>query len=114
MAAVFPDGRLRHVEKDVLIAKLVKEEAGKRCHEYNKAFADCAKGRTISMVWKCRQLSQDLQNCIAEQAKDEQLWKECTEIYVKRRDEYQRQYKERKSNRGNQSASSGTDSSYSQ
>ena len=36
MAAVLPDGRLRHVEKDVLIAKLVKEEAGKRCHEYNK------------------------------------------------------------------------------
>jgi hypothetical protein len=67
MAAVLPDGRLRHVEKDVLIAKMVKEEAIRRCQKYSKAFGDCARGRTVSMVWKCRKENQELQDCIAKQ-----------------------------------------------
>ena len=85
MAVVLPDGRLRHVEKDILIAKMVKEEATKRCHKYSKggqwslkdtgfqfccyclAFGDCARGRTVSMVWKCRKENQELQDCIAKQ-----------------------------------------------
>lgn len=57
---------LRKVEKDVLIPKKLRTLGIKLCAEYVEAFTECCKGRTLSMVWKCRKESTQMQDCLKE------------------------------------------------
>ena len=83
---------LRHVEQDVLIPKIMREEAKILCKEYVDAFTNCAKGRTLSLVTNCRSENQDMKKCFQEwYFNDEFRWR-CTDIYLKRREEYQEKY----------------------
>ena len=46
-----------------LIYKL-KQHAMKKCESRAKAYAECAEGRTVSVVWACRQHLNDLNACL--------------------------------------------------
>jgi len=55
---------LRHVERDVLIPKKMREKAMKLCADYVKEFEDCVRGRTVSMVWACREPNKHMKECL--------------------------------------------------
>ena len=80
---------LRNVEKEVLIPKIVREKAMVNCDDLVKgtfslfkrthilinftatfrysalsAFSQCAKKRTVSVVWACRKENQAMKDCL--------------------------------------------------
>ncbi|KAF8340013.1 uncharacterized protein EI90DRAFT_2990611 [Cantharellus anzutake] len=50
-------------EEDTII-KSTKERALKECGPIVREFADCASGRTVSVVWACRGKYRTLQTCM--------------------------------------------------
>ncbi len=46
-----------------LIYKL-KQHAMKKCSAEARAYAECTTGRTLSVVWACRQHLNDLNGCL--------------------------------------------------
>lgn len=87
---------LRHVESDVLIPKIMREEAKILCKDYVEAFTNCAKGRTLSLVTKCRSENKAMKNCFQEWFFNDEFRARCTDTYLKRREEYQANYAETK------------------
>ncbi|XP_029422896.1 COX assembly mitochondrial protein homolog isoform X3 [Nannospalax galili] len=55
---------LRHVEKDVLIPKIMREKARERCSEQVEDFTKCCKDSGILMVIKCRKENSALKGCL--------------------------------------------------
>mmetsp|Transcript_14400 Transcript_14400/g.43542 ORF Transcript_14400/g.43542 Transcript_14400/m.43542 type:complete len:97 (+) Transcript_14400:345-635(+) len=49
--------------EESLIYKL-KQHAMKKCESRAKAYAECAEGRTVSVVWACREHLNDLNACL--------------------------------------------------
>eukprot|EP00056_Hartaetosiga_gracilis_P020471 m.19567 g.19567 ORF g.19567 m.19567 type:complete len:112 (+) comp8482_c0_seq4:173-508(+) len=58
------DNHLRRVETDVVIPKMVQESAKLKCADFLQAFSDCAKGRTVSVIFKCKEENKRMQDCI--------------------------------------------------
>ena len=83
---------LRHVEQDVLIPKIMREEAKVLCKEYVEAFTNCAKGRTLSLVANCGHENREMQKCFQHWYFNDEFRGRCTDIYLKRREEYQEKY----------------------
>ena len=83
---------LRHVEQDVLIPKIMREEAKILCKEYIDAFTNCAKGRTLSLVTACRDENRAMQKCFQQWYFDDEFRGRCTDIYLKQREDYQEKY----------------------
>ena len=52
-----------NVEVSALRSKM-KEKALKECDHYASRYAECATGRTLSVVWKCRGQAKELNNCL--------------------------------------------------
>jgi len=52
-------------EEETLL-KATKERALKECDDYVKAFAECAKGRLVSLSWACRTELRAMQSCMYE------------------------------------------------
>ncbi|WPT17888.1 hypothetical protein PSENEW3_00005890 [Picochlorum sp. SENEW3] len=50
--------------EEALFYKL-KQRAFVECSEYSRAYAECCKGRVISMVWACREESRHLSDCMS-------------------------------------------------
>ncbi|PVF98948.1 hypothetical protein CPB86DRAFT_774534 [Serendipita vermifera] len=50
-------------EEDALM-KSTKAKALKECDDIVKAFASCAAGRTVSVVWACKDEYKAVQNCM--------------------------------------------------
>jgi len=50
-------------EEDAL-TKATKARALKECDPIVKEFADCATGRTVSVVWACKSKYKDVQDCM--------------------------------------------------
>ena len=93
--APWADGdNLRVVEKEVLIPKIMKEKAKVKCAEYVDAFVECSKGRTLSMLWACREATTQMQNCLSEKYHDPAFFEECKEIYLKERETFQSEFVE--------------------
>ena len=42
----------------------MKAQALKECDSIVAKFAECAKGRTLSVVWVCRQQSKEMNDCL--------------------------------------------------
>lgn len=42
----------------------MKQKALKECDEYAAKYAECATGKTISVVWQCRKQAKELNNCL--------------------------------------------------
>uniref|UniRef100_A0A182JNW1 TOG domain-containing protein n=1 Tax=Anopheles christyi TaxID=43041 RepID=A0A182JNW1_9DIPT len=85
------DRRLRKVELEVLIPKIMRERAKtEKCIAEVKAFEDCCKGSGLFMVAKCQEQNDALKACSMEWYRNEQFKKECTEIYLAERGEFRR------------------------
>lgn len=83
------DLRLRKVEREVMIPKLMRDVAKKhKCTEEVAAFTECCSGNGILMAIKCRPENSALQNCLGQWYRNEQFINECTEEYLRERSEY--------------------------
>ncbi|XP_059966924.1 COX assembly mitochondrial protein homolog isoform X1 [Mesoplodon densirostris] len=105
----FKEHHLRHVEKDVLIPKIMREKARERCFEqvqgwiglnsfqkpyywYHglKDFTKCCKDSGILMVVKCRKENSALKECLTAYYNDPAFYEECKMEYLKEREEFRK------------------------
>uniref|UniRef100_A0A182PJ68 TOG domain-containing protein n=1 Tax=Anopheles epiroticus TaxID=199890 RepID=A0A182PJ68_9DIPT len=85
------DRRLRKVELEVLIPKIMRERAKtEKCIAEVKAFEDCCKGSGLFMVAKCQEQNDALKACSLQWYRNEQFREQCTEIYLAERSEFRR------------------------
>ncbi|XP_073534126.1 COX assembly mitochondrial protein homolog [Phyllobates terribilis] len=84
------DHGLRHVEKDVLIPKLMREKARVRCAEQVEAFSKCCQENGFLMVVKCRDENAALKECLTKHYNDPTFYEECKQEYLKEREEYRK------------------------
>lgn len=55
------------------VRKLMLTEAREKCHETRLAYVTCAKGRTLSLAWACREQFRDFNDCLKRYTTDEEL-----------------------------------------
>ncbi|XP_078095656.1 COX assembly mitochondrial protein homolog [Mustelus asterias] len=79
---------LRHVEKDVLIPKMVREKAKELCSNKVEAFTKCCQEEGFLMVVKCRKENAALKECLTYHYKDSALYEECKQEYLKEKEEF--------------------------
>ncbi|CAH9067225.1 unnamed protein product [Cuscuta europaea] len=77
------EARENHVKKKVeeALRSKMKQKALKECDEYAAKYAECAIGKTLSVVWKCRKQAKELNNCLHQFTNDavlEKMKKEYT------------------------------------
>ncbi|XP_054780132.1 uncharacterized protein LOC129287888 isoform X1 [Prosopis cineraria] len=60
------EARDNHVKKKVeeALRSKMKQKALKECDHYTAKYAQCASGRTISVVWQCRKQAKELNDCL--------------------------------------------------
>ncbi|XP_067915810.1 COX assembly mitochondrial protein homolog isoform X2 [Heterodontus francisci] len=58
--------QLRHVEKDVLIPKMVREKSKELCSDKVEAFTKCCQKNGFLMVVKCREENAALKECLTD------------------------------------------------
>ncbi|XP_043113641.1 COX assembly mitochondrial protein homolog [Puntigrus tetrazona] len=80
---------LRHVEKDVLIPKLMREKAKERCSEHVHEFNRCCKDTGFLMVFKCQEENAALKQCLTQHYQDPAFFDECKREYLREKVEYQ-------------------------
>ncbi|XP_059966926.1 COX assembly mitochondrial protein homolog isoform X3 [Mesoplodon densirostris] len=86
----FKEHHLRHVEKDVLIPKIMREKARERCFEQVQDFTKCCKDSGILMVVKCRKENSALKECLTAYYNDPAFYEECKMEYLKEREEFRK------------------------
>ncbi|KAG2465044.1 COXM1 protein, partial [Polypterus senegalus] len=86
----YEEPALRHVEKDVLIPKLMREKARQRCSEKVQDFTHCCQESGFLMVLKCREENAALKGCLISHYKDPHLFEECKQEYLQEREEYRK------------------------
>ncbi|XP_039383049.1 COX assembly mitochondrial protein homolog [Mauremys mutica] len=79
---------LRHVEKDVLIPKIMREKARELCSDKVQAFTECCQESGFLMVVKCRQENAALKECLTTYYNDPAFYEECKIEYLKQREEF--------------------------
>lgn len=85
------DRRLRKVEREVLIPKIMRERAKtEKCIPEVKEFEACCKDSGLFMAVKCQQENEALKECSLKWYRDEKFKAECTEIYLEERAEFRR------------------------
>ncbi|XP_020233909.1 uncharacterized protein DDB_G0275933 [Cajanus cajan] len=69
------DARQNHVKKKVeeALRSKMKQKALKECDRYTAKYAECASGRTLSVVWSCRQQAKELNDCLHQFTNDSVL-----------------------------------------
>ncbi|KAK9924736.1 hypothetical protein M0R45_033089 [Rubus argutus] len=69
------EARENHVKKKVeeALRSKMKQKAMKECKDYASKYAECSTGRTISVVWQCRQEAKELNNCLHQFTNDDVL-----------------------------------------
>ncbi|KAH6755953.1 Cytochrome c oxidase biogenesis protein Cmc1-like protein [Perilla frutescens var. hirtella] len=75
------EARENHVKKKVeeALRSKMKTKALKECDQYVAKYAECAVGRTLSVVWQCRTQAKVLNKCLHQYTNDsvlEQMKKE--------------------------------------
>uniref|UniRef100_A0A087YJ18 COX assembly mitochondrial protein n=1 Tax=Poecilia formosa TaxID=48698 RepID=A0A087YJ18_POEFO len=81
---------LRHVEKDVLIPKMMREKARERCAERVEAFNSCCKESGFFMVFKCREENAALKECLTQHYQDPAFFEECKRQYIEEKLDFQK------------------------
>ncbi|KAM8979612.1 COX assembly mitochondrial protein homolog isoform X2 [Sarcophilus harrisii] len=84
------DLHLRHVEKDVLIPKIMREKARERCSDQVQDFTKCCKDSGFLMVVKCRKENSALKECLTAHYQNPDFYEECKMEYLKEREEFRR------------------------
>ncbi|XP_053120788.1 COX assembly mitochondrial protein homolog isoform X3 [Hemicordylus capensis] len=87
-AAATEEADLRHVEKDVLIPKMMREKARELCSDKVQAFTKCCQDAGILMVVKCQEENTALKKCLTAYYTDPAFFEECKTEYLKQREEY--------------------------
>ncbi|XP_022641455.1 uncharacterized protein DDB_G0275933 isoform X2 [Vigna radiata var. radiata] len=66
------DARENHVKKKVeeALRSKMKQKALKECDRYTAKYAECASGKTLSVVWRCRQQAKELNDCLHQLCSD--------------------------------------------
>ncbi|KAB5516579.1 hypothetical protein DKX38_027227 [Salix brachista] len=66
------EARENHVKKKVeeALRSKMKQKALKQCEEYASKYAQCASGRTLSVVWQCRKQAKELNECLHQYTND--------------------------------------------
>ncbi|CAL1610725.1 unnamed protein product [Knipowitschia caucasica] len=82
--------KLRHVELDVLIPKMMREKARVRCAEHVEAFTHCCKESGFFMVFKCREENAALKDCLVKHYQDPVFFEECKKEYIQEKLEFER------------------------
>ncbi|XP_006134369.1 COX assembly mitochondrial protein homolog isoform X2 [Pelodiscus sinensis] len=80
--------KLRHVEKDVLIPKMMREKARELCSDQVQEFTKCCQDTGFLMVVKCRQENAALKECLTAYYNDPAFYEECKTEYLKQREEF--------------------------
>ncbi|CAO1614141.1 unnamed protein product [Jaminaea pallidilutea] len=75
---------LSNREEDAMM-KQIRLDALKKCDDVVKDFADCAKGRTVSVVWACRKQNRDVQDCLSKHMSEESVSQARKEWLLKNR-----------------------------
>ncbi|KAM9310853.1 COX assembly mitochondrial protein homolog isoform 2-T2 [Pholidichthys leucotaenia] len=89
MEATNTEVHLRHVEKDVLIPKVMREKARERCVDKVEAFTACCKESGFFMVFKCREENAALKECLTRYYQDPAFFEECKQEYLQEKLEYE-------------------------
>lgn len=84
------DTFLRHVEKDVLIPKIMREKSKVLCSEQVEAFTKCCQASSLLMVVKCRAENAALKECLTKHYQDPAFFEECKQEYLEERAEFRR------------------------
>uniref|UniRef100_A0A7N9DAW9 COX assembly mitochondrial protein n=2 Tax=Macaca TaxID=9539 RepID=A0A7N9DAW9_MACFA len=84
------DQHLRHVEKDILIPKIMREKAKERCSEQVQDFTKCCKNSGVLMVVNCRKENSALKECLTAYYNDPAFHEECKMEYLKEREEFRK------------------------
>ncbi|XP_028280679.1 COX assembly mitochondrial protein homolog [Parambassis ranga] len=91
MAATHADEiPLRHVEKEVLIPKIMREKAKELCASKVEAFTHCCKESGFLMVVKCQEENAALKECLTQHYKDPAFFEECKKEYIQEKLEFER------------------------
>ncbi|XP_067417978.1 COX assembly mitochondrial protein homolog isoform X2 [Emydura macquarii macquarii] len=80
--------KLRHVEKDVLIPKMMREKGKELCSDKVQAFTKCCHETGFLMVVKCRKENAALKECLTAYYNDPVFYEECKTEYLKQREEF--------------------------
>ncbi|XWS30694.1 hypothetical protein CRYUN_Cryun23aG0009100 [Craigia yunnanensis] len=66
------EARENHVKKKVeeALRSKMKQKALKECDQYTTKYAQCAAGKTISIVWQCRKQAKELNDCLHQYTND--------------------------------------------
>ncbi|KAL5219260.1 hypothetical protein ABZP36_019944 [Zizania latifolia] len=77
------EARENHVKKKVeeALRSKMKQKALKDCDFYCSKYAECARGRTFTVVWQCRKQAKELNDCLHQFTNDEVL-EEMKKAYV--------------------------------
>ncbi|XP_041843446.1 COX assembly mitochondrial protein homolog [Melanotaenia boesemani] len=81
---------LRHVEKDVLIPKMMREKAKERCADKVEAFTHCCKESGFLMPFKCREENSALKECLTQHYQDPLFFEECKKQYIQEKLEFEK------------------------
>ncbi|XP_010525158.1 PREDICTED: uncharacterized protein DDB_G0275933-like [Tarenaya hassleriana] len=67
--------RENHVKKKVeeALRSKMKAKALMECDHYTSKYAQCATGRTLSVVWQCRKQAKELNGCLHQYTNDKVL-----------------------------------------
>ncbi|XP_054846857.1 COX assembly mitochondrial protein homolog isoform X1 [Eublepharis macularius] len=87
-SGVEEEPKLRHVEKDVLIPKIMREKAKELCSEKVQAFTKCCQDSGILMVVKCREENAALKECLTAHYTNPAFYEECKADYLKQREAF--------------------------
>ncbi|XP_015880562.1 uncharacterized protein LOC107416569 [Ziziphus jujuba] len=81
------EARENHVKKKVeeALRSKMKQKALKECDHYASKYAECATGRTLSVVWKCRTQAKELNHCLHQYTNDAVL-EEMKKVYMLQQD----------------------------
>ncbi|XP_009601670.1 uncharacterized protein LOC107771501 [Nicotiana tabacum] len=69
------EARENHVKKKVeeALRSKMKQKALQQCNHYTAKYAECASGRTLSVVWQCRKQAKELNGCLHQYTNDSVL-----------------------------------------
>ncbi|KAM7524200.1 hypothetical protein LguiA_014102 [Lonicera macranthoides] len=69
------EARENHVKKKVeeALRSKMKQKALKECDLYTAKYAECAAGKTISVIWQCRKQAKELNECLHQFTNDSVL-----------------------------------------
>ncbi|KAG9458396.1 hypothetical protein H6P81_002904 [Aristolochia fimbriata] len=69
------EARENHVKKkeEEALRSIMKQKALKECDHYTSKYAECATGKTISVVWQCRKQARELNDCLHQFTNDSVL-----------------------------------------